>query len=813
MKKSIIALASLVAVVAGCQMEDVNELLQADGTDSFVVSTEAFVQETKTAMTARREVVWSEDDRVAVFQGSTIADEYVISPSSVGSTNGSMTFLDGNGSVNGDFTMGTELPHNVAYYPYSYDLSLSGASLDEGTSYVIEGVFLPEFQMYVPGSFGNGSFPMVGVTRTLSDHTLKFKNVLGAMKLQFKGNQEVRSITVQGNGGEILSGEAEVTVFADNSAPVVDMLGDEPTSVTLSCGGVQLDEREATEFILALPPTVFEKGFTVTVRCSDNMKATIVSDASNTVGRSSILTMPEITFTADMMEPDSDSGSDVEDPFGSDEADYKMALATIYKQFISMEGIPVPDGGASEFVRSFWTIQEIPADAVKCAWVDDRYVPILNTNTWSGGDFVDPIFSVYKRTLLGVAYANEFLRQTTDDRLASRGCSAAVKAKIQEYRAEARFIRAFFYWAAMDTFGHVPFTTESSPTDPSFFPAQLERVEMFDFIVNELRELSDDSSAMPAARSAYPHADKGSVLGLLARVYLNAEVYTGMPRWEDARETCERIFDLGYTLAPTHAELFRGDNGENPDARNEFLFAVAYDSENVQSYGGTTFITCASVAWEDDPVQSVGMSNGWSGIRVPYEYVQKWFADVENPDYVTGEYTYSDKRAGYFRIKGHAESMEDNLHSFLNGWSLVKFNDIPHNVSSEGYNSQGYFSDIDFPLIRLGEIYLIHAEACFRMGDYMGAMERLEPLAQRAGTGTVVDPSLDYILAERSRELMWEAHRRTDLIRFGKWISGYDWTYKGGVFQGQDLPPHYDLFPIPVEELSMNPNLMQNPGY
>lgn len=811
MKKSMIALASLVAVIAGCQMGDINEPLQAEGEGSFITFTESFVQETKTAMTARREVVWSEDDRVAVFQGSTIADEYVVSPSSVGSTNGSLIFLEGNSSVNGDFTMGTELPHNVAYYPYSYDLSLSGASLDEGTSYVIEGVFLPEFQMYVPGSFGNGSFPMVGVTRTLSDHTLKFKNVLGAMKLQLMGNCEVSSITVEGNSREILSGEADITVFADNSAPVVDMCGDEPASVTLSCGGVQLNDREATEFILALPPTVFKEGFTVTVRCSDNMKATIVSNSFNTVKRSSVLAMPEITITEDMMELDSVSGSGVEDPFGPDEANYLMALATIYNQFVSMTGVPVPDGGASEFVRSFWTIQEMPADAVKCSWID-TYVIALNTNTWSSA-VVDPIFSVYKRTLLGVSYVNEFLRQTTDEKLASRGCSAAVRAKIQEYRAEARFIRAFFYWAAMDTFGRVPFTTESSPTDPSFFPAQLERVEMFDFIVNELRELSDDSSAMPAARSAYPHADRGSVLGLLARVYLNAEVYTGMPRWEDAMETCERIFDLGYTLAPTHAELFRGDNGENPDARNEFLFAVTYDSENIQSYGGTTFIASASVSVEDDPVQLVGMNNAWAGIRVPYEYVQNWFTDVKNPDYGTGEYTYSDKRAGYFHIKGRSESMEDNLYSFLNGWSLVKFNNIPHDVSPDGYSPQGYFSDIDFPLIRLGEIHLIYAEACCRLGDNMRAMEQLEQLAQRSGVGATIDPTLDYILAERSRELMWEGHRRTDLIRFGKWISGYNWTYKGGVFQGFDLPPYYDLFPIPMEELSMNPNLMQNPGY
>ena len=504
-----------------------------------------------------------------------------------------------------------------------------------------------------------------------------------------------------------------------------------------------------------------------------------------------------------------------ETAYGADEQGYVQGLAKIYFQLTSnnTQDLQVADGGASEFIRAFWSTQEVTADAAKCAW-GDAWVNDLNNNTWKGDVLNDAVYAVYVRTLQGIAYVNEYLRQTSDDNLDLRGCSADVKAKVQEFRAEARFLRAYFYWAAMDTFGQVPFSTENTQFGGGYNPPQQPREYIFNYIVEELEDLASDNSAMPAAQSNYPRADKGSVLGLLARVYLNAEVYTGTAKWAEAKATCEKIYGLGYALAPTHAELFRGDNGENADAKKEFLFAASYDAESNQSYGGTTYLTLSTLSGDDGAVNITGINGGWAGNRVPYEYVAKFFTDVTNPDYTTGEYSNTDKRADYFYIKGRTESMENNLNTFLNGWSCIKFNNVPHDMDAvefAGTAATKNFSDIDWPLIRLGEIHLIYAEACMHAGG--SAATQLAALAERAGVAAPATVDAEWLFAERARELMWEAHRRTDLIRYGKWISGYNWTYKGGNFKGQDLPEYFNVFPVPSTELATNLDLVQNPGY
>lgn len=513
------------------------------------------------------------------------------------------------------------------------------------------------------------------------------------------------------------------------------------------------------------------------------------------------------------------SDSTSETVYGADESGYIAGLTKLYFNFVSNEttDLQVSDAGASELVRAFWTVQEVTSDACKCAWENDAWVRAMNTNTWSDADN-DATYAVYVRTLQGIAYTNEYLRQTASDRLSDRGVSSELAAKIQGFRAEARFLRAYFYWMALDVFGDVPFTTENSPFGGGVNPKQASRKDVFDYCISELTALAADDSPMSAARSNYPRADKGAVLGLLARMYLNAEVYTGTPMWQEAKDACEDIFTMGYSLCPEYADLFRGDNGENPEALNEVLFGISYDAEQTQSYGGTSYLTLAAIAATDvSSTQMInGVNNGWGGIRVPYEYVEKYF-NVRNADYSAGTYDVNDKRGRMFYIKGRSESMDGALYVFLNGWSCLKFNNIPHNMDQDSYLATAAskaYSDIDFPMIRLGEIYLIYAEACMNLGQANTALPKVQDLAARAGVTAPTSITQEWLIEERARELMWEGHRRTDLIRYGKFTSSsFLWTYKGGSFSGQGFDDHMKIFAIPASELASNPELHQNPGY
>lgn len=513
------------------------------------------------------------------------------------------------------------------------------------------------------------------------------------------------------------------------------------------------------------------------------------------------------------------SDSTSETVYGADESGYIAGLTKLYFNFVSNEttDLQVSDAGASELVRAFWIVQEVTSDACKCAWENDAWVRAMNTNTWSDADN-DATYAVYVRTLQGIAYTNEYLRQTASDRLSDRGVSSELAAKIQGFRAEARFLRAYFYWMALDVFGDVPFTTENSPFGGGVNPKQASRKDVFDYCISELTALAADNSPMPAARSNYPRADKGAVLGLLARMYLNAEVYTGTPMWQEAKDACEDIFTMGYSLCPEYTDLFRGDNGENPEALNEVLFGISYDAEQTQSYGGTSYLTLAAIAATDvSSTQMInGVNNGWGGIRVPYEYVEKYF-NVRNADYSAGTYDVNDKRGRMFYIKGRSESMDGALYVFLNGWSCLKFNNIPHNMDQDSYLATAAskaYSDIDFPMIRLGEIYLIYAEACMNLGQANTALPKVQDLAARAGVTAPTSITQEWLIEERARELMWEGHRRTDLIRYGKFTSSsFLWTYKGGSFSGQGFDDHMKIFAIPASELASNPELHQNPEY
>lgn len=506
--------------------------------------------------------------------------------------------------------------------------------------------------------------------------------------------------------------------------------------------------------------------------------------------------------------------------YGNSEEAYLTGLTRLYFQFVTndLTDLQSMDGGASEIIRAFWSVQETTADGAKCSWGNDAWVRALNTNTWSDAQN-DAVYAVYVRTLQGISYVNEYLRQTTPAKLQERGVDEVLAAKIAGFRAEARFIRAYLYWMAIDTFGSVPFITEDSPIGGAYYPKQASRTAIFNYCVGELNSLLSEDSGLAQPRHLYPRADRGSAAGLLARMYLNAEVYTGTPMWAETRSVCERIFDMGYALCPQYSDLFRGDNGQNMSARGEFLWAIDYNDFRTQSYGGSSYLLAAALASTDitDQTRPNGQRHGWAGLRVPYEYVERYFA-VKDQDYQSGDYQCDDLRGRLFYIKGRSESMEGELYNYMHGWSCLKFNNIPHDQTDASFlemSATKDFADVDFPMIRLAEIYLIYAEACMHLGQDSDALPYVNELSQRAAVSGPEEITTEWLVAERARELMWEAHRRTDLIRFGLFHTDtYLWPYKGGDdFAGQAFPEYKCIFALPPTELAANPELKQNPGY
>ena len=297
MRKLNILFTAMAWLFAGCHKPELVDHVTENL--SFEATVEDFDIQTKTSLAPGNYVVWSSGDCLAIFQGSSIADEYILAEGSAGLNSGSFRWVADNNTVNGDFSAGTELPCNVAFYPYSADLTLTGDMEGNKTAYVLSNVVLPATQVYSADSFGNGAFPMVAVTENMEDHNLKFKNVLGAMKLQLKGSMAVKSIKIEGANGEILSGAANVTAYTNNLTPAITMTGADQASksVTLDCGdGVLLNEAVATNFYISLPPVLFQNGFTVIVTDVEDKEYTIAATDANTILRSAILVMPEVVI-------------------------------------------------------------------------------------------------------------------------------------------------------------------------------------------------------------------------------------------------------------------------------------------------------------------------------------------------------------------------------------------------------------------------------------------------------------------------------------------------------------------------------------
>jgi hypothetical protein len=395
---------------------------------------------------------------------------------------------------------------------------------------------------------------------------------------------------------------------------------------------------------------------------------------------------------------------------------------------------------------------------------------------------------------------NDFIRQASDANLASRNITGADAAAIKVFATEARFLRAYQYWVIMDLFGTGPMATEKDALG-SVLPAQASRTDLFTYVESELKAI--EGTLVAARGNEYGRADQAAAWSLLSRIYLNAQVYTGTARFADAVTYSKKVIDAGYSLIPNYTQLMLADNNTNT---NENILTINFDGLRTQNYGGTTFLTHASVGGSM-PAANFGINGGWSGIRST-KALPAMFPDV------TGT---ADKRAQFY-TPGQNLDITD-LTSFTDGYAVTKY----RNVTKTGVKGQDLtFTDIDFPIFRMAEQYLVYAEATLRGGsggDANLALTYINNLRTRAygnATGNITSSQLttDFVLDERARELYWEGFRRTDLIRYNKFVeSTYVWPWKGGVAGGTSVASFRKIYPIPSSDISSNVKLTQNPGY
>lgn len=490
----------------------------------------------------------------------------------------------------------------------------------------------------------------------------------------------------------------------------------------------------------------------------------------------------------------------------NDPASYKQILAKMYAGLATtgqrgpagLPDIAGIDEGFSSYIRMYWYHQELTTDEAVIAW-NDQTVKDFHNQNWGAGDVF--IQALYSRIFYQITFANEFLRETTEDKLNGRGVSDAQKQEIAFFRTEVRFLRSLSYWHALDLFGNVPFVTEENPIG-AFIPEQINRAELFNYIESELLDI--ESKLMPARQNEFARADQAAAWMLLTKIYLNAEVYTGTSKYNEAVTYSKKVIDAGYSLSPEYKSNFMADNHNS----TEIIFTVAFDGLNTQTFGGTTFIAHAAVGGNMS-AGDFGLDGGWGGTRTTSAFVSKF-------DDTSGD---SDTRAMFF-TDGQALEIND-ISVFTDGWAIAKWKNI-----DAGGNSGSHLTyvDIDFPVFRLADAYLMYAEAVLRGGtggtvaEATGFINELRERAYGDTNGNIsqLELNLDFVLDERAKELYWESHRRTDLIRFGRFSntdSQYVWPWKGGVKEGISTDSKYDVFPIPSSDLAANPNLVQNPGY
>ena len=332
-------------------------------------------------------------------------------------------------------------------------------------------------------------------------------------------------------------------------------------------------------------------------------------------------------------------------------------------------------------------------------------------------------------------------------------------------------------------------------------PEQVSRAWLWDWMVGECKELIEGSDLKDAKATEYGRINKESVQMILAKLYLNAEVWKGENHYEDCAAICQALKAKFPALHANYLDLFSADNLKcvisSTYPGTEIFFAVPQDGVNIRSYGATNYIIFASTGGDMDAAGDMGISSGWGGLTLTKAFVDKF--DEE-----------TDKRAHFYTAYG--KEIPDIMTYTSGGYKSMKY----RNINADGTSAQeAGFVDTDFPVFRTADAYLMLAECAARgKADKSEGLAALNAVRARAGLAEESELTLQGVLDERARELYHELVRRQDLVRFNQFTTAdYLWDYKGGEKEGTAVDAKYNVYPLCSSDVNANSNLKQNPGY
>lgn len=505
------------------------------------------------------------------------------------------------------------------------------------------------------------------------------------------------------------------------------------------------------------------------------------------------------------------------------------------------------DGGSSQWSRVNFYLEDLPTDVGLWIWSDEG-VPALVQDSWdSGNKFV---YCAYSRYYAHIAVCNEFLRLSRN--LGEYGISLddAMQKELAQFCLEARALRALSYYYVIDLFGPATVAWDDMPYGAT--PPQAEsRKALYDKVVSDLEDVEAN---FQEGTPVYGRIGIDAVRALLCKYYLNAEVYTGKAEWDKCWAMAQKIITKhqggGYDnsgLANSYLSLFCGNNdlfmpGGGLADQNEILWGIPYDDPSTVSWGGSVFLVLAPIFKGADVNLTAGekgfcnqlwygVTDGWGCLLAREEFVKKF-------GFVDGQYVdersmlWMTEKAGFDRANNAFGSATD-------GYPLIKYTNVLCNASDGTMPVWSEVKDgVSFPrigvrpveavsanpntdvaILRLADVYLMAAEASLHGANGSSQSEGLKYVNYLRGRAnvskwTAAEFTLDNLLDERGRELYMEATRRTDLIRHNKFVSGYDWSWKGGMRHGTDLRSTMVLYPFPTNVKAVyGDQLKQNDGY